>query len=199
MVSIYVLKLKYNKYYIGKTINPNYRLKDHFSKGGSEWTKKYKPVSIIELKHNCNDSDEQIVTQDYMKRYGIENVRGGPWCQVTLPKKTIDSIQHILRANNDICYKCGKSGHFANVCPSKLTTKSNPKPKPKKCTRCGRTGHTLKTCYAETDVFGNFIDSSEDESSEDESYSNRKCYRCGRQAHTKTNCYASTHIKGYYL
>ena len=59
------MKLKYNKYYIGKTINPNYRLKDHFTKGGSEWTKKYKPVSILELKHNCNDCDEQIVTELY--------------------------------------------------------------------------------------------------------------------------------------
>ena len=41
MVTIYVLKLQGNKYYVGKTINPTYRLDDHFSEGGSAWTKKY--------------------------------------------------------------------------------------------------------------------------------------------------------------
>ena len=41
MVSIYVLKLKNNKYYVGKTTSLR-RLKDHFSEGGSAWTKKYK-------------------------------------------------------------------------------------------------------------------------------------------------------------
>ena len=39
MVYIYVLKLKYNKYYIGKTTNPNFRLNEHFDSEGSEWTK----------------------------------------------------------------------------------------------------------------------------------------------------------------
>ena len=107
MVSIYVLKLKYNKYYVGKTTNPTYRLTDHFSEGGSAWTKKYKPITVHELRPDCSDSDEQIITQEYMKKYGIENVRGGPWCQVSLPTETIKSIQHIIQANDDKCYKCG--------------------------------------------------------------------------------------------
>ena len=37
MVYIYVLKLKSNKYYVGKTDNPNFRLNDHFDANGSEW------------------------------------------------------------------------------------------------------------------------------------------------------------------
>ena len=127
----------------------------------------------------------------------VSKMFGGTWCQVTLSKKTIDSIQHILRANNDVATNV-VSQSFCKCMSIQTDYKQSQKPKPKKCRRCGRTGHTLKTCYAETDVSGNFIDSSEDESSYDESYSNRK-YRCGRQGHTKTNCYASTHIKGYYL
>jgi len=39
MVYIYVLKLKYNKYYVGKSTNPSTRLEDHFSEFGSAWTK----------------------------------------------------------------------------------------------------------------------------------------------------------------
>ena len=73
MVTIYVLKLQGNKYYVGKTTNPTYRLDDHFSEGGSAWTKKYKPISIHELKPDRSDTDEQIVTQEYMQKYGIDN------------------------------------------------------------------------------------------------------------------------------
>ena len=191
MVSIYVLKLKYNKYYVGKTTNPTYRLKDHFSEGGSAWTKKYKPTTVHELRPDCSDSDEQIITQEYMKKYGISNVRGGPWCQVSLPDETIKSIEHIIQSNYDRCYKCGKTGHFASKCKSKKYNK-----KINKCNRCGRTGHNESHCYAETDVNGYFIES---ESSEEEYYSDVTCYRCGRQGHIKPDCYASKHINGYYL
>ena len=194
MVSIYVLKLKNNKYYVGKTTNPTYRLTDHFSEGGSAWTKQYKPITVHELRPDCSDSDEQIVTQEYMKKYGIENVRGGPWCQVSLSDETIQSIQHIIQANDDKCYKCGQSGHFARYCRSKATTKS--KKKINTCNRCGRTEHDESNCYAKTDVDGYFIES---ESSEEEYYSDVTCYRCGRKGHIKPDCYATKHIRGYYL
>ena len=34
---IYVLKLIGNKYYVGKTNNPNFRLEQHFNSSGSSW------------------------------------------------------------------------------------------------------------------------------------------------------------------
>ena len=61
MVTIYVLKLQENKYYVGKTTNPTYRLDDHFSEGGSAWTKKYKPISIHELQPDKPDTDIDLV------------------------------------------------------------------------------------------------------------------------------------------
>ena len=39
MVFIYILLLESNKYYIGKTTQPNIRLDYHFNSNGSEWTK----------------------------------------------------------------------------------------------------------------------------------------------------------------
>lgn len=38
MVYIYVLKLEKGKYYIGKTLNPNFRIKQHFNSQGLENT-----------------------------------------------------------------------------------------------------------------------------------------------------------------
>ena len=37
MVFIYILQLENNKYYIGKTENPDFRLKSHFNSNGSVW------------------------------------------------------------------------------------------------------------------------------------------------------------------
>ena len=58
MVFIYVLELENNKYYVGKTTNPDFRLEQHFTSSGSQWTKKYKPIKILELKPNCDVYDE---------------------------------------------------------------------------------------------------------------------------------------------
>jgi len=71
MVFIYALQLEQNKYYIGKTKNPKFRLEDHFNCIGSEWTKCYKPIKILELKSNCDDYDEDKITRQYMDKYGI--------------------------------------------------------------------------------------------------------------------------------
>ena len=73
MVFIYVLELENNKYYIGKTDNPQFRLESHFNSNGAAWTKKYKPINIIELIPNCDDYDEDKYTLKYMEKYGIDN------------------------------------------------------------------------------------------------------------------------------
>ena len=72
MVFIYALKLANNKYYIGKTEDPQFRLETHFSQnGGSAWTKKHKPFQIHEIIPNQSDYDEQRVTQEYMNKYFV--------------------------------------------------------------------------------------------------------------------------------
>lgn len=47
---IYILLLENNKYYVGKTNNPLFRLESHFYSKGSTWTKKYKPLKLLELR-----------------------------------------------------------------------------------------------------------------------------------------------------
>ena len=93
MVFIYVLQLEQEKYYIGKTENPNFRIEQHFSSGGAAWTKKYNPISVIEIIPDCDDYDEDKYTRRYMDNYGIDNVRGGSFCEVVLDETTIKIIR----------------------------------------------------------------------------------------------------------
>lgn len=117
MVFIYVLLLKDNKYYVGKTINPDFRIEKHFNSSGSAWTKKYSPIKLLELISDCDDFDEDKYTKIYMNKYGIDNVRGGTFCQIELDKETKEILTKMISSAMDKCYSCGEVGHFVDSCP----------------------------------------------------------------------------------
>lgn len=116
MLFIYILQLEKGKYYVGKTTNPNFRLNNHFNNDGSEWTKKYKPIRLIELKPNCDNYDEDKITRQYMDKYGIHNVRGGSFVSLKLDNETINFLEKMSNGTNDKCFNCGKKGHFVKDC-----------------------------------------------------------------------------------
>ncbi|MFB3164705.1 GIY-YIG nuclease family protein [Neobacillus sp. 179-J 1A1 HS] len=80
---LYILKLEYNKYYIGQSATPNERIEKQFKGKGSAWTKLHKPIEVISIKSigimdykDAENVENEIVLQ-YMRKYGWENVRGG--------------------------------------------------------------------------------------------------------------------------
>ena len=113
---IYVLQLEKNKYYVGKTNNVSQRLLSHYQSTGSAWTTKYKPIELYEMVDTDDDYDEDKYTLKYMKKYGIENVRGGSFTQIELSENQINTLQQMIKGQNNQCYKCGSNGHFVNNC-----------------------------------------------------------------------------------
>lgn len=152
MESIYVLQCFDGKYYIGSSNNVISRYTQHTSGEGSEWTKKYKPINLIESSLKTSEYDENNTVKKYMKKYGINNVRGGIYASINLSKNIIDLLEKEFL--NDLCYKCGSKGHFAKEYDYKEFITYNKL----YCTRCLRNSHNIDKCYARSDITGKLLD-----------------------------------------
>ena len=97
MVTIYILKCKEDKYYVGKIADNVYRrIKQHFDGKGAKWTKRYQPIDILDIRRGLTDRDESKVTLDMMKIFGIHNVRGGAYSKMRLDKTQIEYAEYYL-------------------------------------------------------------------------------------------------------
>ena len=136
MVNIYVLELQGNKYYVGKTNHTFQRFNQHKSGSGAKWTQKHKVKDLFAFHKDMKDTDENKITIQMMKKYGVRNVRGGSWTKVNMTEAEIKRLEKRIS---------GRSKRRSKSSSTKKTTR----PKKKiSCTRCGRTSHTVEKCYA---------------------------------------------------
>jgi len=115
---LYILELSNKKYYIGKTINLEKRLKFH-KKNKNNFVKNNFPIKSYKiLKDECDIFDEDNQTKLFMKKYGINNVRGGSYTREHLTLSQINLIKTELATAYDLCFTCLKPNHYSNYCPN---------------------------------------------------------------------------------
>lgn len=189
---LYILSLENGKYYIGKTDDVNRRFLEHMSNKGSEWTKKYKPVEILEVIDDCDEFDEDKYTFKMMALHGIDNVRGGSFVQINLTKDEITFLQKRLNCATDKCIACGSEDHFIKDCPIKKRTTAK-----YYCSICKKYNHNTIDCYKKLKYYCSICNKNDHNTVD--CYKNKPCYRCGRKGHTARECFANTDVNGKKL
>ena len=111
MAVICIFKLQNNKYFVlrmdGDNLkkvnnfvfeNETHELNEFLSKDvlESDWIKKNPIISLDLIEYSPNESDTDLYTIKLMRKYGINNVRGGNYCNVNLENDTINHIEKLL-------------------------------------------------------------------------------------------------------
>ena len=99
---LYVLRLHNEKWYIGRSSNLERRFEQHMNGTGAKWTSLHQAINIHESRPLVNDEDEDILTLEYMKQYGIYNVRGGQFCAVELKPWHVKDIKKRLEVVDEV-------------------------------------------------------------------------------------------------
>lgn len=138
MGRVYTLLLENNKYYIGFSNNFIQRIYQHFNNIGASWTQLHPVKKILRVQYGTK-LDEVHITQKMMRKHGIENVRGGPWCAIELYEDPFSYRSQLYRDHvNDRCYKCARRGHFAKQCRAIEVLI---------CHCCNGRGHYARECH----------------------------------------------------
>ncbi|HBA85394.1 MAG TPA: hypothetical protein DCZ95_15005 [Verrucomicrobia bacterium] len=100
-ISIYVLQLEGNRFYVGQSVDPHDRISAHFDGNGSAWTRLHKPIKLLECRPTntrnwklAEDIENEIVIS-LMCTYGWRNVRGGFWSNTSE-----EDVRRSLRAHD---------------------------------------------------------------------------------------------------
>jgi predicted GIY-YIG superfamily endonuclease len=122
MSSVYILKLGGEKWYVGR-VDDGFSVEDRMALyragKGSKWVQRYGFVECTEV-FVGEEFSEVTTTLRLMKKYGIDNVRGGPWNAASHYGDNFiaQQIKRILESVYNSCHLCGVDGHYSYFCPS---------------------------------------------------------------------------------
>ncbi len=162
MEYLYVLKLQQGKWYVGKSANVERRFQQHMEGKGARWTQLHPPIELLYKRKLLDENDEDETTEFYMKKFGVENVRGGKYCQVEMPSNMIKCINKKIDVDVEVSYECDycdrtfttRFGCMIHEKSCQNSTIEEEEETNDACFRCGRAGHFKGDCYARSHVNG---------------------------------------------
>ena len=69
---------------------------------------------------DCDEYDEDKYTRKYMDKFGVDNVRGGSFCEEVIPITTVSMLEKMKNTAENRCFTCGQTGHFSENCTTKM-------------------------------------------------------------------------------
>ena len=93
--TIFILQLEHGKYYVGESKDPIKALEEHREGLGPFWTRIHRPIRINQTIPFKQSEELHKYTKLAMRKYGLENVRGGIWEAIRLT----DSERHALHVD----------------------------------------------------------------------------------------------------
>ena len=180
----------------------------------------------IQKRTKLEQTGSQIQESGYRKRNQTNDNMQNHCARTTSQRErpAAKLLKTSSRDHHHRCERCGRDNHTAEKCYAKKDANGKSIDESKTeyyasiahrrkdankaksyrsgCRRCGRSTHNDNSCYATTDINGDFLGDSSDDA-EEEDYVRRKsqpsCRRCGRDSHTAKKCYATTDINGGFL
>lgn len=157
--SVYVLECEQGKYYVGSTKR---MMRDRYAehqaaRGGSKWTKEYKPIRIVELSRRIPQQFyagfEAAKTAEYMLKFGVNNVRGAYLADPRMfDSGDLEMLTGFIGHFNHLNYKV-LSDQLAKTLPPAIKPKSKKRSVKGKsqhgggrCFKCGEEGHAFINC-----------------------------------------------------
>lgn len=189
MASIYILRLKNDRYYVGRSVLPHDRILQHFSgvTTASVWTKIYPPEEVLAIHPITSPFDEDKYVKEMMYLHGIEKVRGGSYSDVNLDENTIKFLLREIRGATDGCFRCGSTKHFVSACPREKERKERKEPSVKRediiCYICHKPGHIAPICPHRLPNA-----SKKKLSMKKKGSKSITCYRCYQKGHLSSTC-----------